>query len=78
MLACALFNEQNKGPILLSIIMSFVLGKQNVHAKNGLFTEKANKFHSTIKLTAEISENEITFLDTVVFKGERLKKEFSF
>ena len=24
---------------------------------------------------AEISENEITFLDTVVFKGERLKKE---
>ena len=27
------------------------------------------------KFTAEISENEITFLDTVVFKGERLKKE---
>ena len=26
------------------------------------------------KFTAEISENEITFLDTVVFKGERLKK----
>ena len=36
--------------------------------------EKADKFHPTIKFTAEISENEITFLDTVVFKGERLKK----
>ena len=30
-----------------------------------------NTFHPTIKFTAEISENEITFLDTVVFKGER-------
>ena len=39
------------------------------------FIEQANKFHPTIKFTAEISENEITFLDTVVFNGERLKKE---
>ena len=39
------------------------------------FIEQANKFHPTIKFTAEISENEITFLDTVVFKGGRLKKE---
>ena len=39
------------------------------------FIELANKFHPTIKFTAEISENEITFLDTVVFKGERLKKK---
>ena len=37
------------------------------------FIEQANKFHPTIKFTAEISENEITFLDTVVFKGERFK-----
>ena len=27
------------------------------------------------KFTAEISENEIPFLDTVVFKGERLEKQ---
>ena len=33
------------------------------------FIEQANKFHPTIKFTAEILENEITFLDTVVFKG---------
>ena len=39
------------------------------------FIEQANKFHPTIKFTAEISENEITFIDKVVFKGERLKKE---
>ena len=39
------------------------------------FIEQANKFHPTIKFTAEISENEITFLDTTVFKGERFKQD---
>ena len=39
------------------------------------FIEQPYKFHPTIKFTAKISENEITFLDTVVFKGERLKNE---
>ena len=28
------------------------------------FIEQADKFHPTIKFTAEISENEISFLDT--------------
>ena len=46
-------------------------GKTNVDH----FIEQANKFHPTIKFTAEVSENEITFLDTVVFKGERFKNE---
>ena len=40
----------------------------------GRFIEEANTFHPTIKFTAEISENEIIFLDTVVFKGERFIK----
>ena len=40
------------------------------------FIEQANTFHPTIKFTAEISENEITFLETVVFKGERFIKKF--
>jgi len=38
------------------------------------FIEQADKFHPTMKFTAEISENEITFLDTTVFKGERFTK----
>ena len=41
-----------------------------------LFIEQANTFHSTIKfILAEISEKEITFLDTVVYKGERFLNE---
>ena len=32
-----------------------------------LFIEQANTFHPTIKFTAEFSEKEITFLDTVVY-----------
>ena len=38
--------------------------------------EQANKFHPTSKFTVEISENEITFLDTVVFKGEKIRIHF--
>ena len=38
------------------------------------FTELANSFHPTTKLTAEISDTEITFLDTCVYKGGRFKK----
>ena len=38
------------------------------------FTELANSFHPTIKFTAEISDTEITFLDTCVYKGDRFKK----
>ena len=40
-----------------------------------LFLEQANSFHPTIKFTAEISVKEITFLDTVVYKGERFQKD---
>ena len=39
------------------------------------FIELANNYHATIKFTAEISDIEITFLDTCVYQGERFKKE---
>ena len=35
------------------------------------FIEQANSYHPTIKFTAEISNAETTFLDTVVYKGNR-------
>ena len=42
------------------------------------FTELANSFHPAIKFTTEISDTEITFLDTYiqscVYKGDRFKK----
>ena len=39
------------------------------------FILEANRQHPTIKFTAEISEKEITFLDTIIFKGERFNKD---
>ena len=39
------------------------------------FVKKANNFHSTIKFTAEMSETEITFLDTKEYKGARFDEE---
>lgn len=38
--------------------------------KINLFISKARKHHLRIKFTAEISEKEIHFLDTTMFKGE--------
>ena len=40
-----------------------------------LFIKEANNFHPTIKFTAEISENEITSLGRIVFKGERFTEK---
>ena len=44
------------------------------------FVKKANNFHSTIKFTAEMSETEITFLDTKVYfvaRGRPLRGQTS-
>ena len=40
-----------------------------------LVIEQANSYHPTTKFTAEISDTETTFLDTVVYKGERFKEQ---
>ena len=42
------------------------------------FIKETNKFYPTIKFTAEISENEITFLETIFFKRKRFTEEFRF
>ena len=39
------------------------------------FLVKANKFHTMIKFTAEVSETETTFLDTKVYKVDIFNKE---
>ena len=43
-----------------------------------LFILDTNRHHPTIKFTAEVSEKEINFLDTTVFKGERFNKDYVF
>ena len=35
----------------------------------------ANRHHPSIKFTAEISDKEINFLDTTVYKGERFHNQ---
>ena len=39
------------------------------------FIEHANNYHRTIKFTADISDKEIIFLDTCIYKGARFEKE---
>ena len=38
------------------------------------FIDQANLHHPTIKFTAEISDTETVFLDTIVYKGTRFKE----
>ena len=52
----------------------FSLWDSNIQEVNH-FIDQANRLHPTIKFTAEVSENEITFLNTVEFKSERFKSE---
>ena len=40
-----------------------------------IFIAQANRYHPTIKFTTEISDTEIAFLDTVVYKGVRFETE---
>ena len=39
------------------------------------FIEQANLHHPTIKFTAQISDTETIFLDTVVYKGKRFEEK---
>ena len=39
------------------------------------FIEEANLHHPTIKFTAETSNTETVFLDTVVYKGTRFREK---
>ena len=63
-------------PLVWKRFIDDVFSLRNI-TKDGVddFIEQANKFHPTIKFKAEISEKEITFLDTNVYKGQRFYKE---
>ena len=39
------------------------------------FVTRANHYHDTLIFTAEMSDSEIAFLDTKVYKGERVNRD---
>ena len=39
------------------------------------FIEQADLHHPTIKFTADVSDSETVFLDTVIYKGNRFKEQ---
>ena len=42
---------------------------------NTFIEQATGSYHSTIRFTAEISDKEITFLDTRIYKGAKFEKE---
>ena len=67
-----LFNKRAKKPIcwkryIGSIFSLWDTGREEITH----FIEQANNHHTTNKFTAEISEDKVSFLDTIiVYKGE--------
>ena len=56
--------------------IDFVFSVWNINKEEiNMFIELANNYHPTIKFMAEISETEIAFLDTCIYRGKRFKKE---
>ena len=71
-----MINQRPNKPLIWKryIDKIFSLWNTNKQAINN-FTELANNsFHPTIKFTVEISDTEITFLGTCVYKDDRFKK----
>ena len=63
-------------PLVWKRYIDDIFSLWNIDTKDiDLFLEQANNYHPTIKFTAEISDTEITYLDTCVYKGERFKRE---
>ena len=71
-----LINQSNTKPLKWKRYIDdiFSLWDSNIQEIE-LFMKQANNFHPTTKFTAEISETEITFLDTIISKGERFRNE---
>ena len=71
-----IINRSHFKPLIWKRYIDDVFSLWNINKEEiNSFIELANSYHPTIKFTAEISDTEITFLDTCVYKGERFKKE---
>ena len=67
-----IINRSHFKPLTWKIYIDDVFSLWNINKEEiNLFIELANSYHPTIKFKAEISDKEITFLDTCVHKGKR-------
>ena len=69
-----ILSQSTKKPLVWKRYIDDVFSLWNISIEeiNG-FIEQANRYHPTIKFTAEISDKETIFLDTCVYKGDRFK-----
>ena len=67
-----LLNKSTKKPICWKRYVNDIFSLWNTEREEIThFIEQANNHHTLIKFTTEISENKVTFLYTIVCKGER-------
>ena len=72
----AILRQSNTTPIFWKRFIDDIISMWDTSRdKIEAFLLRANSFHPTIKFTAEISEKETIFLDTIVYKGDRFLRE---
>ena len=70
-----ILNASTKKPLVWKRYIDDVFSSWNINIEEiDGFIEQANRHHPTIKFTAEISDKEIIFLDTCVYKGDRFRE----
>ena len=71
-----IINQSQFNPLTWKRYIDDVFSLWNINKEEiNSFIELANSYHPTMKFKAEVSDKEITFLDTCIYKGERFKKE---
>ena len=71
-----IINRSHFKPLTWKRFIDDVFSVWNINKEEiNSFVELEKSYYPTIKFTAEISDTEITFLDTCGYKGERFKKE---
>ena len=73
-----ILSNSTKKPLVWKRYIDDVFSLWNIGIEeiNG-FIEQANRYHPTMRFTAEISAKEIIFLDTCVYKGDRFNEHLS-
>ena len=72
----AIIDQHSTRPLLWKRYIDDVFSLWDTNRKEiNNFIEHANNYHPTIKFTADISDKEIIFLDTCIYKGARFEKE---
>jgi len=71
-----ILSRGERKPLIWKRYIDDILSLWNTKGENmQMFIDLANNHHQTIKFMAEVSTTETTFLDTIIYNGERFRSD---